>query len=282
MEFYNKNARLFVPDGASEKEALFRTTDLCICAHQDDAEIMAFCAIYDCYEKEDKWYTGITVSDGAGSPRTGKFAGYTDEQMKQVRVLEQENAARIGKYSAQLQLGYSSKQLKDTSFLAPEEELVRLIKEIRPQRIYIHNPADKHDTHVAVCIRAVNALKKLDKEYRPEKVYGMEVWRALDWLSPEDKVLFDCSGGISLAKEMLLAFESQVEGGKRYDDAACGRFFANATFFESHDTDNFTAVSYGIDLTEVVERDMDISDFILDAYKRTGEDIKMRLRRFER
>ena len=280
MEFTNKNARLFIPDGVQEKEAFNRTTDLCICAHQDDGEIMAFCAIYDCFEKEDKWYTGITMSDGAGSPRSGKFASFTDEQMKEIRVIEQENAAKIGKYSAQLQLGYSSKRLKEMSYLAPEEELIKLIRKIRPQRIYIHNPADKHDTHIAVCIRAINALKKLDKEYLPQKVFGMEVWRALDWLMPEDKVLFDCSGGEDLAREILLSFESQIEGGKRYDDAACGRYFANATFFESHDTDNYTAVSYGIDLTEVIEKDIDVCDFILNAYNRTAEDIKMRLGRY--
>ncbi len=282
MKLKNNNARLFIPDNTDIHSALFRTTDLCICAHQDDGEIMAFSAIYNCYGNADKWYTGITMSDGAGSPRTGKFASFTDEQMKQVRVSEQENAARIGKYSAQIQLGYSSKQLKDMSFTAPEDELVELLKEIRPERVYIHNPADKHDTHIAVCVRAINALKKLEKEYRPKKVYGMEVWRSLDWLMPEDKVLFDCSGGADLAKDILLAFESQIEGGKRYDDAAIGRFYANATFFESHDTDNFTAVSYGIDLTEVIEKDLNVADYILDAYKRTGEDIKMRLRRFDR
>lgn len=42
MNFVNANARVYVPDGAELSAALSRTTDLCICAHQDDAEIMAF------------------------------------------------------------------------------------------------------------------------------------------------------------------------------------------------------------------------------------------------
>lgn len=53
MNFVNANARVYVPDGAELSAALSRTTDLCICAHQDDAEIMAFCAVSACYERAD-------------------------------------------------------------------------------------------------------------------------------------------------------------------------------------------------------------------------------------
>ncbi len=266
--------RVYIPDNVSEKTAFERTTDLCICAHQDDAEIMAFCAINNCFNRPDKWYTGITVSDGAGSPRIGKFENFTDEQMKAVRVIEQERAADLGKYSAQVQLGFSSKEIKYDACTKLEEELSELLAAIKPQRVFIHNPADKHPTHVACCLRAINALRTLPKDIRPEKIYGMEVWRSLDWLNEEYKILFDCSAGKDLALKILSVFESQIAGGKNYDEAACGRMIANATFLESHNTDNFSLVSYGLDLTDAVYSNTDICEYILSLYNRTGEDIK--------
>ena len=65
--------------------------------------------------------------------------------------------------------------------------------------------------------------------------------------------LFDCSGNIGLAERLLRAFDSQVAGGKQYDRAAVGRWYANATFLESHETDGSPAISYGIDLTPLLD-----------------------------
>lgn len=64
-------------------------------------------------EKDDKWFTGVVTTDGAGSPRDDLYADYTDEQMKQVRIVEQKKAAYVGEYAAQLLLGYTSKEVKD-------------------------------------------------------------------------------------------------------------------------------------------------------------------------
>ena len=183
----------------------------------------------------------------------------------------------MSKYAAQFQLGYSSAMLKDMRYGAPADELVSILRRTKPVRVYLHNPADKHDTHLAVFVRALEALRSLSAQERPEKVYGMEVWRALDWLMPEDKVLFDCSEHIGLAEEILRAFDSQVAGGKQYDRAAVGRWYANATFLESHETDGAPAVSYGIDLTPLLDGG-DPADFILDADMRTAGQIRTRRR----
>src|SRR5690554_2118609 len=101
MKLNKQEALLFIPDGADENTALSRTTDLCIAAHQDDIEIMAFGPIAKCYGLKDKWFTGVVVTDGAGSPRTGIYERYSDQEMKKVRVVEQKNAASVGGYSAQ-------------------------------------------------------------------------------------------------------------------------------------------------------------------------------------
>ena len=113
MQFHNSSADLFVPDGVETQAALTRTTHLCIAAHQDDIEIMAYHGIAECFGQKDKWFTGVVVTNGAGSPRSGIYGGYSDEGMQKVRVIEQRKAAYVGEYSCQLQLGYSSAQVKN-------------------------------------------------------------------------------------------------------------------------------------------------------------------------
>ena len=106
------SADILVPDGRSISEALARTTHLAIGAHQDDLEFMAYHGISECYEADDKWFLGIVVTNGAGSVRTGKYHNFTDQQICEVRREEQRAAAKIGKYSAVIQLGYSSDEVR--------------------------------------------------------------------------------------------------------------------------------------------------------------------------
>ena len=102
MEFQRPNADFFVPDGIAPEPAMARTTHLCIAAHQDDIEIMAYHGIAECFGRADRWFTGVVVTNGAGSPRTGIYGAYTDEEMQQVRVLEQRKAAYVGEYACQI------------------------------------------------------------------------------------------------------------------------------------------------------------------------------------
>src|SRR6202040_3799678 len=92
MQFHNPNADLFVPDGAAPETAIARTTHLCIAAHQDDIEIMAYHGISECFGQKDKWFSGVVVTNGAGSPRAGIYGGYTDLEMQKVRLTEQRKA----------------------------------------------------------------------------------------------------------------------------------------------------------------------------------------------
>ena len=64
---------IFIPDEASLENALTRTTHLAIGAHSDDIEIMAYHGIVDCYgyRRKDKWFSGVTVTNGRGSSRVG-------------------------------------------------------------------------------------------------------------------------------------------------------------------------------------------------------------------
>ena len=61
---------------------------------------MAHDGIQQCFGNNDKWFLGITVTDGAGSPRSGLYGEYTGEQMRKVRDVEEKKAAFIGEYTA--------------------------------------------------------------------------------------------------------------------------------------------------------------------------------------
>ena len=86
MILRKEDAQIYIPDGSPEKEALARTTHLAIGAHQDDLEIMAIDGILQCYQQGAKWFTGVVVTSGAGSPRAGLYANYTDKEMRSVRI----------------------------------------------------------------------------------------------------------------------------------------------------------------------------------------------------
>ncbi len=281
MNLKSKKADIFVPNGSDLPEALARTTHLSIAAHQDDTEIFAFNGIAECFGKTDKWFSSVIVTDGAGSPRSGIYKDYTDDQMKEIRIAEQRKAASVGDYSVQIQLAYPSSSVKSPAVKDVVDDLLAILAETRPQTVYLHNPADKHDTHVACVIRAIEALRRLPEKDRPSKVYGCEVWRNLDWLCDEEKAVLPASDFKNIAAATLAVFDSQITGGKRYDLAAVGRRLANATFFASHETDECDSLIFAMDLTPLVkDPKLSIADFTLAAIERFKNDVKSRISKF--
>ncbi len=280
MKLKNPTANIYIPDSIPESEAFARTTHLGIGAHQDDLEFMAFHGILECFGKKDKWFAGVTCTDGAGSSRTGPYAGCTDADMMKIRVQEQNAAALIGGYGSMLQLDYPSRAVKSATDPSLKNDLKAIFEATRPEVVYTHNPADKHDTHIGVTIAALNAMRELPQGQRPKKVIGCEVWRNLDWLPDEEKVLMDVSGSDNLAAALNGVFDSQIAGGKRYALATLGRRTANATFFSSHATDAATQLIFGIDLTPLVADDSkDIVSFVMDLMDRFQDDVRRKLSR---
>ncbi len=279
MQLHNEKAIVFVPDGAPEAAALPRTTHLAIGAHQDDLEIMAADGILQCFQREDKWFTGVVMTDGAGSPRAALYADYTDEQMQQVRIKEQKKAAVVGEYAAQVLLGYPSSAIKDGAATEPIDDLVQILRATRPQVVYTHNLADKHSTHIGVTLKVIAALRRLAPEERPQHVYGCEVWRDLDWMVDTDKVAFDLSTQENLQFALVGVFDSQVSGGKRYDLATMGRRRAHATYHASHATDITTGMSFAMDLTPLVnDPQRDVIAYVEEYIARFAEDVRTRIR----
>ena len=77
--------------------------------------------------------------------------------MQRVRQNEQRKAALLGEYAAIVQLGWSSAAVKGGAASDVAADLEDLFVLARPDVVYLHNPADKHDTHVALLIRAIDA-----------------------------------------------------------------------------------------------------------------------------
>ena len=283
LELRNKNADIHVPDQKDPQEALERTTVLSIAAHQDDCEIMAYHAIANCYESPKEWYTAIILTDGGGSPRSGAFADYTNEEIHIKRSAEQRRAADVGKYSSVVQLAYFSSDVRTERTKEIEEELAMLLRIARPHTMFIHNPADRHETHLGACLRAIYALRRLPAEERPKHVYGMEVWRSLDWLSEQDRLIFDTSRYPEVAQGVIAAFDSQCTPKKRFDLAALGRRLGNATFQEPREIDKSDSCNIGLDLTPLIEDDqLDIREFILQKIDHFYADVDGLLKKYDR
>ena len=278
MKLHNPNAEVYVPDNTAMPAALERTTHMGIGAHQDDLEIMAFHGIIECYGQPDKWFTGVTCTNGAGSPRAGIYAQYTDEMMQGVRRREQRSAATVGQYSAMFQLDYSSSTLKDIKNTALRDELLAILRVAKPGIVYTHNPADKHDTHLAVTVATISAVRMLPKQDRPSKMYGCEVWRDLDWVDDQAKVTLDVSGRDNLAATLTGLFDSQISGGKRYDLASIGRRRANATYFASHGVDTADQLIFAMDLSPLIQDEkLDILTYVTGFVDRFKTDVTTRL-----
>ena len=280
MKFHLNTAEIYIPDDEPEEKALARTTHLCLAAHQDDIEIMAAQPIIECFQQKDEWFTGVVVTDGRGSPRNSIYETYSDDEMRLVRFKEQRKAAMVGEFAAQVMLDYPSKIIKDASKVEPVDDIVAILRATKPKVVYTHNLADKHDTHVGVALRVIEALRKLDPAERPERCVGCEVWRALDWMADSDKVKMDLSRHENLQAALLGVFDSQIVGGKRYDLASMGRRRANATYFESHGVDETTGLSYGMELTPLMnDASLKPADFVREFIQRFENEVFERVGR---
>ena len=278
MDLHTNELDFCVPDDSEPELALARTTHLAIGAHQDDIEIMAFEPIKTCFRHEHHWMTGVTVTDGRGSPRGGRYAEVTDKNMMEIRKYEQRTAAQVGCYGAMLQLGYPSTGLRHGKTSDLVEDIIAILLATRPRHLYTHNLADKHPTHVAVACSVVDAVRRVDEGLSLETFLGCEVWRGLDFLPDDARVHLDTTGYEPLGSAVIGVFDSQVEGGKRYDLAALGRRRANATYFKPSETDVSEQVTLAMDLMPLLDPDADVVEYVVQFVEALRDDIASSLR----
>jgi LmbE family N-acetylglucosaminyl deacetylase len=280
MSTTSRKHDLFIPDGLAEERAIGRTTHLGIGAHQDDLEFMAFHGIAECFYSTEKWFGGITCTDGAGSSHAGPYAGVSSSDLSAIRMQEQRTAALAGRYSFMAQLGYPSKDITQPIGGPLVSDLLLLFGRMKPSVIYTHNPADKHETHLRVLVAVLEALREVAPAHRPAKLLGCEMWRSLDWMQDGDKVVQDLGGHGQLASALNGLFDSQIAGGKRYDLAVAGRRRANATLLDSHSGDALTEAAFVMDLSPLIgAASSDLVDFTLAYVDRFRDDIRTKLER---
>ncbi len=271
-------SEIYIPDGLPPEKGLFRTTHLGIGAHQDDLEFMAFHGIAECFYSADRWFGGIICTDGAGSSRGGPYANISDEELCEIRIREQQQAADIGRYSFVAQLKYPSSSITRPLDTPLVDDLRDLLAKTRPDVVYTHNPADKHVTHVRVLVAVMEAIRQLPASERPKRVYGCEMWRGLDWLDDSEKIVMDVSNPAHLASALNGVFDSQIAGGKRYDLAVAGRRKANATLLEANQGDGISDAAFAIDLTPLIGADpADLLPFTLRCVDRLRKNIQTHL-----
>lgn len=250
-------------------------------AHQGEIEIMAHAAIALCFDDPHRAFGGVVVTNGAGSPRTGAYANYSNEQMQAVRREEQKRAAQIGHYAIQVQLAHSSADVKEHDHAGVAADLAQIFASCQPEVVYLHDLADKHDTNVAVSLRCLKALRALPASQRPKHVFGCELWRSLDWLGDAARIAMDSGRRPELAARLLKVFESQISGGKRYDLAVLGLRAAHATFESSRTVDRIEGISLAMDLTPLLKESAPSCEaYVTSQISRFCEDVNKRLRSF--
>ena len=275
LELKNPGAALCFPGDYSPAEAFEHTTHLGVGAHQDDIEIMACHGILKCLHRRELWFGGVTCTAGSGPA-----AFSPAEDIAAIRIREQNMAAAIGQYSFIAQLDYASADIKNPVSPDLKEDLKRIFKAAKPSIIYTHNPTDKHDTHVAVCVAVIEALRENPVGEIPPTVYGCEVWRSLDWLPDADKVILAMDEHENVAGALLGVHDSQITGGKNYHRAAIGRWHSNATFLDPHTPDLASKISLAMDLSPLVQNSgLDIIEYVESYVKKLEADITDRLRR---
>jgi LmbE family N-acetylglucosaminyl deacetylase len=278
MNFRHSSSISFVPDGLALAEALPRTTHLGIGAHHDDLEFMAYHGILSCFQRPDKWFTGVTCTDGKGSSRVGAYEKISDAELAGIRIKEQNTAAIIGQFGAVIQLGYASAEVSDPGEQRVIRDLAGILRATRPEIVYTHNPADKHRTHIGVFASVLAAIRSLPQSERPAILWGCEAWRSLDWLADNEKVFMDVSGKNNLAASLNGVFDSQISGGKRYDLAVMGRRAANATLADPHSPDDTDSVILGMNLTPLIEDDtLDPLAFTIGHIDRFTDEVRSAL-----
>lgn len=262
MKLTQTQSDIFIPDQSPVEKALKRTTHMAIAAHPDDIEIMAYEGIAKCFIQPDQWFTSVTVTDGSTAPRAFLYSDYSNEQMAKTRAQEQRKAGILGEYSAVVQLAFTSSEVKDMHNPSVIKDILEVLSYAHPKVIYTHNLADKHDTHISVTLKVIEALRTLPIIQQPESVLGCEVWRDLDWLVDDDKKVMDVSAHPNLASAMVALFDTQNSGSKRYDLASIGRRTANAIYHESHETGGASMLSFAMDLTPLMhDHKLDPADY---------------------
>jgi LmbE family N-acetylglucosaminyl deacetylase len=262
----------YSPQGLSPTEAKSRVRVLAVGAHPDDLEFMCLEPIARCRTKKN--FGGLIVTSGSGSLRAPEHANLSASEFAEIRWEEQKKAARLGDYAFVDSLNVESGTLREVSGLARlADTLENYLADLNLESLYMHQPFDRHASHVRVCFALLEALRRLPKSKRPKQILGCEVWRNLDWSPKSSKQLRPLTRA-DLELQVLLAevFVSQAnpKTAKNYVEALVGRKTANAVFQEGLTQDSGVAVEVFVDLAPWVDSKLswrELGDKVLNEFR---------------
>jgi LmbE family N-acetylglucosaminyl deacetylase len=209
-------------------------------------------------------FGGLIVTSGSGSLRAPQHAALSPSEYAELRWEEQKQAAKMGGYAFVDSLNIESSVIKTAAGLAElASQLREYLVEFEIDELYMHQPFDRHTSHVRVAFAVLTALRSLPKERRPAQVLGCEVWRNLDWAPKSSKVLRPLSAAdLELQVRLAEVFTSQADpkNAKDYVSALVGRKTANAVFQEGLVGDSGVAQEVYIDLKPWVESKLSWSE----------------------
>lgn len=252
----------YSPLGLEPSAAKKRTRALAIGAHPDDIEFMCLDPIIR--HRNARSFGGLIVTSGSGSLKAPQHAALSPAEYAELRWEEQKQAASLGGYAFVDSLNIESSELKTSAgFKTLTRRLKEYLVEFEIEELYMHQPFDRHDSHVRVAFAVLTVLRELAPERRPKQVFGCEVWRNLDWAPKNSKVLRPLSSAdLELQVRLAEVFKSQADpkDAKDYVSALVGRKTANAVFQEGLVGDSGVAQEVYIDLNPWVESKLSWSE----------------------
>jgi len=172
---------------------------LVFCAHSDD-EVIGMGGTISKYSAEGKKVITVIFSSGGKSSPWLKSDLVVKERIKE--------SQKIGKFigsSKTIFLGLEDMKLsEDIEKKHIKKEIIKLIKEYTPEKIFTHSAYDPHVDHRPVNKVVVEALEETKKDI---PLFAFEVWNIVDETHP--KIYMDVSKTFHKKIEAMKKFKSQ-------------------------------------------------------------------------
>ena len=240
---------------------------------------MAYHGVAECFGRKDKWFTGVVVTNGAGSPRTGIYGDYTDQEMQKVRVLEQRKAAYVGEYACQIQLGFTSAEVKNPKETVVVEDLTKILRR-RQARVRLPAQSRRQARYPRRRDHALHrrAARRARSGEAEEGLRLRSLARSRLAARRRQAGAARVSARSNIAAALVGVFDSQVSGGKRYDLATAGRRLAHATYLRlpRHRPGKRPQFRHGPDAAGGESR-LTSSDYVLGLVDRFRADVEKRV-----
>lgn len=210
----NDNTVKYVPTSAKTGAIV----SLCIVDEVTDVERVGAGGIIETLYNPNKSFVGAVIRTPHDISNCGLYNLYNEEDMVDIRLAEQKKAANIGSYNSLYVLNYTDLSNKGAII----DDLIALIKAYRPEKIYTYSPYEKDREKVQTVLMLIEALSRIDEEYRPQLVVGAAISRELSFLPTEQVLNLGIDSKIDLAYSLLDIYDSVIENNEELMPADCG------------------------------------------------------------